>query len=54
MKGATTEPCVVTKRTPINKIVIIKGASQYFFLTFMKSQISLINSKKAPILENPF
>ena len=47
MKGATTDPCVNTISAPINTIVIIKGANQYFFLTLRKSQISLVNSKKS-------
>jgi len=46
MKGATTEPWVNINRAPIKTIVKIKGASQYFFLTFKKSKISLRSSKK--------
>ena len=48
-----TDPWVEITRIPINTIVIINGASQYFFLIFKKSQISINNSKIVPILENP-
>ena len=37
MKGATTDPCENTTNPPIKTKVIIKGANQYFFLTFIKS-----------------
>ena len=47
MKGATTEPFKETIKVPINRIVIIKGASQYFLRTFKKSQISFDNSKNS-------
>ena len=47
MKGATTDPCVNTMSVPINTIVIINGANQYFFLTLRKSQMSFSNSKKS-------
>ena len=36
MNGATTDPWVKTTNVLINNIVIIKGANQYFFLTFKK------------------
>ena len=49
MKGAITEPWVKIIKLPINIIVIIKGANQYFFLTLKKSQISLAKSKNASI-----
>ena len=54
MKGAITEPCVKNINVPINNIVIIKGANQYFFLTFKKSQISPISSNKASIIKKSF
>ena len=41
MNGATTDPCVNTINAPISTIVMIKGANQYFFRTFKKSQMSL-------------
>ena len=51
MKGATTEPCVKIIKAPIKIMVIIKGANQYFFLVFKKSQTSLTSSKKASIFK---
>lgn len=51
MKGATTEPCVKTIKVPINRIVIINGANQYFFLVLRKSHTSFTNSKKASIFK---
>ena len=51
MKGATTDPCENTIRAPIKTIVIINGASQYFFLTLRKSQMSCNNSKKSFIAQ---
>ncbi|NER94645.1 MAG: hypothetical protein F6J86_12525 [Symploca sp. SIO1B1] len=44
MKGAIAEPWVKTINAPSNTRVIIKGASQYFFLTLKNPQISLIKS----------
>ena len=52
MKGATTEPWVKTNNAPIRTIVIINGASQYFFLILRKSHISLNKSKSASIIKN--
>ena len=49
MNGAITDPCENIIREPISTIVIIKGASQYFFLVFRKSHKSFIKSKKASI-----
>ena len=49
INGAITDPCENIISEPISTIVIIKGASQYFFLVFRKSHTSLINSKKASI-----
>ena len=54
MKGAITEPCVKNINVPINNIVIIKGANQYFFLTFKKSQTSIRSSKNASIIKISF
>ena len=35
---------------PINNIVIISGANQYFFLTFRNDQISLTKSINASMI----
>ena len=51
MNGATTDPCVNTMSAPISTIVIIKGANQYFLRTFRKSQMSLMRSRNASILQ---
>ena len=45
------EPWENTISAPIKTIVIIKGANQYFFRTFKKSQISLNKSMNASILK---
>ena len=47
--GCASQAWVKTIKPPIKTIVMIKGSNQYFFLTFRKSQISTINSKKASI-----
>ena len=47
MNGAITEPWVKTIKVPIKTIVIIKGASQYFFLTLRNPQISFKSSIKS-------
>ena len=52
MKGAITEPCVNTIKVPIKTMVMINGASQYFFLILRKSQMSMISSKNTFILKN--
>ena len=52
MNGATTDPWVNTSRAPIRTIVMIRGASQYFFLTLRKSQTSFSRSKKASIVKS--
>ena len=52
MNGATTDPCVKTIREPINTIVTINGASQYFLRTLKKSHISLARSKKASMVKH--
>ncbi len=54
MNGAITVPCVVTMRIPMKRIVIISGASQYFFRIFRKSQISFISSRNAFIVLKDF
>ena len=51
INGATTDPCEDITRAAIGTIVSISGANQYFFLTFMKSQISFISSKNAFIFK---
>jgi len=51
MNGATTEPCVKTIKVPMIKIVIIRGANQYFFRTFRKSHKSFTNSIKDAIFK---
>ena len=54
MNGATTDPWVKTINAPINTIVIMSGANQYFFLTLRKSQISLAKSIIVSIKKNFF
>ncbi len=52
MNGANTEPWVNTISAPIRRIVIIKGANQYFLRIFRKSQISIMSSKKFSMSED--
>ncbi len=51
MKGANTEPWVKMTNAPIKTIVIINGASQYFFRILKKSQISFTSSKKVSTIK---
>ena len=53
MNGAIAVPWVKISNVPIKKIVIIKGANQYFLRTLRKSQISFNKSKNTTILKNP-
>ena len=50
MKGATTDPWVKIISAPMRTIVIINGANQYFFRTFIKSQMSLARSRNASMV----
>jgi len=46
MNGATTEPCAIIRRPPIQIIIKTIGASQSFFLFDRNFKISSKNSKK--------
>ena len=51
MKGATTDPWVTTIKVPIRRILIIKGANQYFLRTLKNAHISFTQSKNGSILK---
>lgn len=54
MKGAITLPWVNINNMPINKMVIISGANQYFFRILKKSQMSFNKSMIVSITKKSF